>query len=274
MGLVRMYKHFLHKSLIIFSPRFLAALGQEIRQKNSSSLSHTDQKHSITLKISLTLLSIKTNIRSSFSLERALLCRIALEKDLFTASLFSIYRWQSTFFDVRPPPQKNKNTTCSHLLVHFNPMWVSCQRHEDKQPTELISAAVRQQLQTQLQSLESLIQFSIYWKGERMKENVLQVVRLLKIFGGEESMVGDAVKISPSRLNQCSYRAALWWLCRRQSCAAAEVEACLWCCSVWPESHIEAAYTGPSHLGRDVCALHCCHLSILKLLLNMPSFAT
>lgn len=107
MGLVRMYKHFLHKSLIIFSPCFLAALGQEIRQKNSSSLSHTDQKHSITLKISLTLLSIKTNIRSSFSLERALLCRIALEKDLFIASLFSIYRGQSTFFDVRPP-QKNK----------------------------------------------------------------------------------------------------------------------------------------------------------------------
>lgn len=117
MGLVRMYKHFLHKSLIIFSPRFLAALGQEIRQKNSSSLSHTDQKHSITLKISLTLLSIKTNIRSSFSLERALLCRIALEKDLFTASLFSIYRWQSTFFDVRPPPKKKNKKIKTPLAL-------------------------------------------------------------------------------------------------------------------------------------------------------------
>lgn len=49
-----------------------------------------------TLKMSFMLLSMKTTIRSSFSFERALLRRIALEKDLFTASLFSIYRFNST----------------------------------------------------------------------------------------------------------------------------------------------------------------------------------
>lgn len=98
MGFVLMYKHFLHKSLINhFPPLLSCSTGARNQEKTSLPLSHnTDQKHSITLKISLTLLSIKTNIRSSFSLERALLCRIALEKDLFTASLFSIYRWHST----------------------------------------------------------------------------------------------------------------------------------------------------------------------------------
>ncbi len=50
----------------------------------------------LTLKISFTLLSMKTTIRSSFSLERALLWRTALEKDFFTVSLFSIYRFNNT----------------------------------------------------------------------------------------------------------------------------------------------------------------------------------
>lgn len=44
-----------------------------------------------TLKISFTLPSMKTTMRSSLSFDRALLLRMALEKDLFTASLFSIY---------------------------------------------------------------------------------------------------------------------------------------------------------------------------------------
>lgn len=46
--------------------------------------------------MSFMLLSMNTTIRSSFSFDRALLWRTALKKDLFTASLFSIYRFNGT----------------------------------------------------------------------------------------------------------------------------------------------------------------------------------
>lgn len=45
--------------------------------------------------------------------------------------------------------------TSSHLLIQFYPLGISCQSHERKQPVQFISAGGWQQLQTQLQSLQS-----------------------------------------------------------------------------------------------------------------------
>lgn len=56
----------------------------------------TTERHTrcfgLTLKTSSMLLSMKTRIRSSLSLERVLLWTMALEKDFFTTSRFSSYK--------------------------------------------------------------------------------------------------------------------------------------------------------------------------------------
>lgn len=118
-----------------------------------------------TLKISLTLQSIKTNSKSSFSLDRTLLWIIAREKDLLTATLFSSYIW-----DEKDACGCNINFQSAHrtskidyLLIQFDPLRISCQSQKPQQPAQLVPAGRTQQLQTQLQSLQSHQQLGAHW---------------------------------------------------------------------------------------------------------------
>lgn len=63
------------------------------------------------------LLSMKTTMRSCFSFGRVLLWRIALEKDLFTISLFSIYMFNSTSFMSQVTTRPHRERAMWYVLV-------------------------------------------------------------------------------------------------------------------------------------------------------------
>lgn len=95
---------------------------------------------------------------------------MALEKDLFTAILFSV--WKQS----RPPFSSDKNRVekakemkneCTHLIVQLDLLRPGRDGHEPEQPAELLPAAGVLQLQAELQGLQSLALLPVDWRQRK-----------------------------------------------------------------------------------------------------------